>query len=96
MKIAIVSDYYYPQLGGITEHVHGQASELANRGHDVTVVTPRLIQAPRTVDGDDLPERRFDLVHVGRSWPFYANGGETLVSNPPETLKDGDAVRVKG
>ena len=24
------------------------------------------------------------------------SGGETLVSNPPETLKDGDAVRVKG
>jgi len=23
-------------------------------------------------------------------------GAETLVSNPPETLKDGDAVRVKG
>jgi len=23
-------------------------------------------------------------------------GGETLVSNPPETLKDGDAVKVKG
>ena len=26
-------------LGGITEHVHGQARELARRGHEVTVVT---------------------------------------------------------
>ena len=40
MRIGIVSDYYYPQLGGITEHVHGQATELARRGHDVTVLTP--------------------------------------------------------
>ena len=24
------------------------------------------------------------------------SGGETLVARPPETLKDGDAVRVKG
>lgn len=80
MKIAIVSDYYYPQLGGITEHVHGQASELVRRGHDVTVVSPRLTVTPRTVDGHDLPERSFDLVHVGRAFPFYANGAETLVT----------------
>ena len=29
VKIGIVTDYYYPQLGGITEHVQGQATELA-------------------------------------------------------------------
>ena len=80
MKIAIVSDYYYPQLGGITEHVHGQATELAGRGHDVTVLTPRLAVTPSTVDGDDLPARNFDLVHVGRAFPFYANGAETLLT----------------
>ena len=80
MKVAIVSDYYYPQLGGITEHVHGQATELARRGHDVTVVTPRLVHVAPIVDGEDLPERSFDLVHVGRAWPFYLNGGETLIS----------------
>jgi hypothetical protein len=28
VRIAIVTDYYYPHLGGITEHVHGQATEL--------------------------------------------------------------------
>ena len=83
MKIAIVSDYYYPQLGGITEHVHGQATELARRGHDVTVVTPRLAITPRTVDGHDLPDRAFDVVNVGRALPFYANGAETLVAVAP-------------
>jgi phosphatidylinositol alpha-mannosyltransferase len=87
MRIAIVSDYYYPQLGGITEHVHGQATELTRRGHDVVVVTPRLTFTPRTIDGDDLPERTFELVHVGRSWPFYANGAETLISLGPRIVR---------
>ena len=68
VRIGIVSDYYYPQLGGITEHVHGQATELTRRGHEVTVVTPRLAVTPRTVDGDDLPARSFDVVKVGRAY----------------------------
>ena len=80
MRIGIVSDYYYPQLGGITEHVHGQATELTRRGHDVTVVTPRLVLTPRTVDGDDLPARAFDVVEVGRAYPFYLNRAETLLT----------------
>ncbi len=80
MRIAIVSDYYYPQLGGITEHVHGQATELTRRGHEVTLLTPRLTVTPRTVDGHDLPPRDFELAHVGRAFPFYANGAETLVT----------------
>ena len=32
MRIAIVTDYYYPQLGGITEHVHGQAGSSPGAG----------------------------------------------------------------
>jgi phosphatidylinositol alpha-mannosyltransferase len=80
MRIAIVSDYYYPQLGGITEHVHGQATELSRRGHDVTVVTPRLLVTPKTVDGQSLPHRDFDVVNVGRGVPFYVNGSESLAT----------------
>jgi phosphatidylinositol alpha-mannosyltransferase len=60
--------------------VHGQATELTRRGNVVTVITPRLVHVPRTVDGDKLPERAFEIVRVGRAWPFYANGSETLVS----------------
>ena len=92
MRIAIVSDYYYPQLGGITEHVHGQATELSRRGHDVTVVTPRLVHVPRTVDGGDLPGRTFDVARVGRAWPLYANGGETLVSLAPRMAQKLDRL----
>lgn len=83
MRIAIVSDYYYPQLGGVTEHVHGQATELARRGHEVTVITPSLVKVPRTVDGDDLPPENFEVVRLGRAFPFYANRAEALVSWSP-------------
>jgi hypothetical protein len=43
MKVATGSDSYCPQLGGTTEHVHGQAAALTRRGHDVTV--PNLSSA---------------------------------------------------
>lgn len=83
MRIAIVSDYYYPQLGGISEQVHGQATELTRRGHEVVVITPKLAVTPRTVDGYDVPARTFELVNVGRAWPIYANSAETLISLGP-------------
>lgn len=83
MKIAIVSDYYYPQLGGVTEHVHGQATELARRGHEVTVITPGLVKVPRTVDGDVLPPETFEVVRLGRALPVYANRAEALVTWSP-------------
>jgi phosphatidylinositol alpha-mannosyltransferase len=80
VRVAIVSDYYYPQLGGITEHVHGQATELTRRGHDVTVITPHPVVRPTTASDEGLPPRTFELVRLGRAWPFYANGSETLLS----------------
>ncbi|MEZ5079829.1 MAG: glycosyltransferase family 4 protein [Thermoleophilia bacterium] len=83
MRIAIVSDYYYPQLGGITEQVHGQATALTRRGHQVTVITPKVMVTPSTVDGANLPGRDFDVVQVGTAWPAYGNGAETLVSIDP-------------
>ena len=52
MRIAIVTDFYYPSLGGITEHVDGQARELTNRGHEVTVITGHLVRTPPVTDED--------------------------------------------
>ena len=39
MKIVLVSQSYYPQPGGVTEHVHHSARELRRLGHCVTIVT---------------------------------------------------------
>lgn len=79
MRIAIVTDYYYPHLGGITEHVHGQATELTRRGHDVTVVTGNVVRPPAIVDGEIRPEANapFEIVRLGTALPAYGNASQT-------------------
>ena len=79
MRIAILTDYYYPMLGGITEHVHGQATDLARRGHEVTVVTGRLARTP-PVDGHRrAPARRATSSRSSASAlgvPLYGNASQ--------------------
>jgi len=83
MRIAIVSEHYYPQLGGITEHAYGQATELARRGHEVTLITPTLLLPPRTVDEAPPREELFEIVRVGRAYPFYINASEARLAVGP-------------
>jgi phosphatidylinositol alpha-mannosyltransferase len=80
VRICILSDYYYPQLGGITEHVHGQAVNLAARGHEVTILTGRIPHAPRAADRDErvVASDGVELVHMGLALPLYGNGSQTL------------------
>ena len=42
LRIALVAEDYYPQLGGVPEHVHHLALELNRRGHAATIVTSRM------------------------------------------------------
>jgi len=65
MRTALVTEFYYPHLGGVTEHVHHLAQELRRRGHDVTVITSRMKNAKR-----DTPFVR----RVGTSRVIYSNG----------------------
>lgn len=39
MRIGIVTQAYYPVLGGVTEHVFHLGRELTRRGHEVTIIT---------------------------------------------------------
>jgi len=54
VRIAQVSPWFYPHLGGVESHVLTVSKELARRGHDVTVVTTRhdpAIPAEERLDG---------------------------------------------
>jgi len=51
MKIAIFTPYNIFKSGGVQEHVMYQAKILRERGHDVTILTPR----PRTI-GKKIPK----------------------------------------
>jgi len=65
MRVALVSEYYFPHLGGITEHVHNLALELDRAGHGAIVITSHL-----PGEGKDEPFVR----RVGRSRLFFSNG----------------------
>ena len=81
MKIAIVSEYYYPLLGGITEHVHFFSKECARLGHQVTIITSNAKGGPNypsfpTFDGTGETE----VIRLGKSIPFYSNGSLARIS----------------
>ena len=42
LRIALVAEDYYPQLGGVPEHVHNLARELEALGHHAIIVTSNM------------------------------------------------------
>ena len=67
MKIGIVTEYYYPLLGGISEHVHNTTVRLRKKGNTVTIVTSHLNGGQ---NGADAP----DIIRVGRTASVLSNG----------------------
>jgi phosphatidylinositol alpha-mannosyltransferase len=63
LRIGIVTEYYYPHLGGICEHVHFFAREARALGHHVDIITSNLPGA--------LPQPH--VIRIGRSQPIYMN-----------------------
>jgi glycosyltransferase involved in cell wall biosynthesis len=53
MKIVDVNPFFYPYTGGIEHRMHDTSRLLAERGHDVTVITGRL---PGTAEEETTPE----------------------------------------
>lgn len=71
MRVALVSEFYYPHLGGVTEHVHNLARQFQAAGHEALVVTSRMHGAH-----DDAP-----WVHrLGRSQVIFSNGSFARVT----------------
>ena len=64
LRIAQVTEYYYPHLGGVCEHVHFLAREARLRGHYVDIITSRIDGAR---DGPNV-------IRIGQSVPLYCNG----------------------
>jgi phosphatidylinositol alpha-mannosyltransferase len=95
MRIALVAEDYYPQLGGVPEHVHNLALQLNAWGHTAHVITAHM---------GDYPDAPF-VRRVGRSRVIYANGGVSrittgwrLVHRLAALFRDGryDVVHVHG
>jgi phosphatidylinositol alpha-mannosyltransferase len=70
LRIALVTEYYYPHLGGVCEHVHFFAREARRRGHHVDVITSRIPGA----------EPQPNVMRIGHSQPVYANGSQARIT----------------
>ena len=82
VKVALVTEFYYPHLGGVTEHVFHLARYLTARGHGVRVVTNHVSGAPRRADLEPviIPEGSFEVVRIGRGMPIDSNGSQSRVT----------------
>jgi len=60
MKIVLVSDWYYPKIGGVASHMHNLALKLKERGHEVAIVTNNW----KTGKESELAEKGIDLIKI--------------------------------
>ena len=88
MKIAIFTPYNIFIHGGVNDHVKYQAKLLRERGHDVTIITPR----PRKKE-DDPPEGVVYLGGSARVKAPHATSADISVSIANEDI---DAELAKG
>jgi phosphatidylinositol alpha-mannosyltransferase len=70
LRIALVTEYYYPHLGGICEHVHYFAREARQHGHHVDIITSDLPGAA------PMPH----VIRIGKSQSVYANGSQARIT----------------
>src|SRR5438034_9705228 len=78
LRIALVTEYYYPHLGGICEHVHFFAREARRYGHQVDIITSHIRGA----------RPGMHVVRIGKSQPVYANGSQARFTWGLELRKD--------
>jgi len=70
LRIALVTEYYYPHLGGVCEHVHFFAREARRRGHHVDVITSHIAGA----------QEQPNVIRLGRSQSVYCNGSQARIT----------------
>lgn len=74
MRVALITEYYFPHLGGVTEHVHNLAKLLNASGHRAIIVTGHMAQPLVGDDPDDIPGDPTLVQRVGTSRIIYSAG----------------------
>ncbi|WP_413724057.1 glycosyltransferase [Sodalis sp. RH16] len=85
MRIAVFTDSFYPELGGIQDSVLSGCRELGKRGHQVVIFAPRATRHDFSVAG--VPEREVDAggnVEIRRlfSLPVPSSTGQSRLLVP--------------
>jgi phosphatidyl-myo-inositol alpha-mannosyltransferase len=80
MRVALVTEYYFPHLGGVTEHVYNLAKLLNHWGHPTIVITAHMTVPSRDADtGEDDEDAPF-VRRIGRSRVIYSAGSFARVT----------------
>ena len=82
MRICLVSEFFYPLLGGITEHVTQFASHCLKQGHEVTLLTSNA----GPLDQNLVP-KGLNLCRIGTSFPVFSNGSFARLTLAPRLGK---------
>jgi phosphatidylinositol alpha-mannosyltransferase len=77
VRIGIVTEYYYPSIGGVQEHVHHFAREARRLGHTVRIVTSEMPDLPAPGPDASGP----DVLRIAQSRPIFKNGSFGRVSS---------------
>ncbi len=92
MKVGLVSEFYYPWPGGISEHVYNLARELRTRGHEIKILTGDFdgrftrwqAKLPFFSVGrshlDTQAPNESQVIRFGKSVAFPYNGSVTVVT----------------
>jgi phosphatidylinositol alpha-mannosyltransferase len=80
MRVALVTEFYYPHLGGVTEHVHNLMKVLNRIGHHAIVITSLMASPAGGADLDDLTSDTFLVRRVGTSRVIYSAGSFARVT----------------
>jgi len=82
LRVGIITEYFYPNLGGVTEHVYHLSRHLALRGHQVDIITSRVRNPLKK--GDEAPPLGLvpgqNVIHVGPGIPVISNGSLASVT----------------
>ena len=74
MRVALVTEFYYPHLGGVTEHVYNLARLLNRSGHRAIIITSHMATPSRAHDLDEVAEEPLVIHRVGTSRVIYSYG----------------------
>lgn len=70
LKVGVVSEFYYPHMGGLSGDVHYACVEFAKKGYDTCLITSH-VEAPHNLT--ESPHG-FRIIRLGQSLPVWANG----------------------
>lgn len=76
LKVGVVSEFYYPHMGGLSGDVHYACVEFARKGYDTKLITSNVDEAHNILRS----KHGFDIIRLGKSLPVWANGSLAKIS----------------